>query len=57
MEASAPPAEIFKAYDIRGIYGDQMDAETAHLIGRAFARVLGRAARQGALRAPGRTRS
>ncbi len=42
MEASAPPAEIFKAYDIRGIYGDQMDTETAHLIGRAFARVLGR---------------
>jgi phosphomannomutase len=42
MEASAPPAEIFKAYDIRGIYGEQMDAETAHLIGRAFARVLAR---------------
>jgi phosphomannomutase len=42
MAATAPPAEIFKAYDIRGIYGDQMDAETAHLIGRAFARVLAR---------------
>jgi phosphomannomutase len=42
VEASAPPAEIFKAYDIRGIYGEQMDAETAHLIGRAFARVLAR---------------
>src|SRR3954462_20440 len=42
MEAAAPPAEIFKAYDIRGLYGEQMDAETAHLIGRAFARVLGR---------------
>src|SRR3954464_13753027 len=42
MEASAPPAEIFKAYDIRGLYGEQMDAETAHLIGRAFARVLAR---------------
>src|SRR3954447_15626491 len=40
MEASAPPAEIFKAYDIRGLYGEQMDAGTAHLIGRAFARVL-----------------
>jgi phosphomannomutase len=42
MEASAPPAEIFKAYDIRGLYGEQMDAGTAHLIGRAFARVLAR---------------
>jgi phosphomannomutase len=42
METSAPPAEIFKAYDIRGLYGEQMDAETAHLIGRAFARVLAR---------------
>src|SRR3954451_19784767 len=42
MEASAPPAEIFKAYDIRGIYGDEMDAGTAHLIGRSFARVLAR---------------
>ena len=34
--------EIFKAYDIRGIYGEEMDGEVAHLIGRAFARVLGR---------------
>jgi phosphomannomutase len=42
MATTAPPAEIFKAYDIRGIYGDQMDAGTAHLIGRAFARVLAR---------------
>ena len=32
--------EIFKAYDIRGIYGDDMDGETAYLIGRGFARVL-----------------
>ncbi len=31
---------IFKAYDIRGIYGEQMDEETARLIGRAFVRVL-----------------
>jgi len=36
------PAGIFKAYDIRGIYGEEMDPETALLIGRAFARVLGR---------------
>jgi phosphomannomutase len=36
------PAGIFKAYDIRGLYGEQMDEGTAHAIGRAFARVLGR---------------
>jgi phosphomannomutase len=42
MEAASPPAEIFKAYDIRGLYGEQMDTGTAHLIGRAFARVLAR---------------
>jgi phosphomannomutase len=34
--------EIFKAYDIRGLYGAEMDETTAHAIGRAFARVLGR---------------
>ncbi|HYM54781.1 MAG TPA: phosphomannomutase/phosphoglucomutase [Solirubrobacteraceae bacterium] len=32
--------EIFKAYDIRGIYGEQIDGELAERIGRAFARVL-----------------
>ena len=37
----APPG-IFKAYDIRGLYGEEMDETTAHAIGRAFARVLGR---------------
>ena len=42
MAISAPPAGIFKAYDIRGLYGEELDAETAHLIGRAFARVLAR---------------
>jgi phosphomannomutase len=36
------PPGIFKAYDIRGIYGSEMDGETAWLIGRAFARVLGK---------------
>ncbi len=36
------PAGIFKAYDIRGIYGEEMDETTAHAVGRAFARVLGR---------------
>jgi phosphomannomutase len=42
MAITAPPAGIFKAYDIRGIYGKEIDTETAHLIGRAFARVLAR---------------
>jgi phosphomannomutase len=36
------PAGIFKAYDIRGLYGSEMDETTAHAIGRAFARVLAR---------------
>ncbi len=32
---------IFKAYDVRGIYGEQIDGNLAEQIGRAFARVLG----------------
>ena len=32
--------EIFKAYDIRGIYGEQIDGEIAEHIGRAFVGVL-----------------
>ena len=40
MAITAPPASIFKAYDIRGLYGSEMDADTAYLVGRAFARVL-----------------
>jgi phosphomannomutase len=32
--------EIFKAYDIRGIYGQDLDAAGAREIGRAFARVI-----------------
>ncbi len=39
MSAIANP-EIFKAYDIRGLYGSEIDADTAELIGRAFARVI-----------------
>ncbi|MGA1213769.1 MAG: phosphomannomutase/phosphoglucomutase, partial [Solirubrobacterales bacterium] len=31
---------IFKAYDIRGIHGSEMDEEDARLIGRAFVEVL-----------------
>jgi phosphomannomutase len=31
---------IFKAYDIRGVYGEEIDASTALDIGRSFARVI-----------------
>ncbi len=34
------PPGIFKAYDIRGIAGQDIDGDTAELIGRAFAHVL-----------------
>jgi phosphomannomutase len=34
------PSEIFKAYDVRGLYGDQIDADVAEEVGRAFVRVL-----------------
>jgi phosphomannomutase len=32
--------DIFKAYDIRGLYGEQIDGRMAEQIGRAFVRVL-----------------
>jgi phosphomannomutase len=35
------PASIFKAYDIRGLYGEEIDGDGAELIGRAFASVIG----------------
>jgi phosphomannomutase len=38
----SPPPEIFKAYDIRGVYGRDLDEDLAEAIGRAFVRVLGR---------------
>jgi phosphomannomutase len=34
--------KIFKAYDIRGLYGEEMDEGTARDIARAFVRVLAR---------------
>jgi phosphomannomutase len=40
MSTVANP-EIFKAYDIRGLYGSDIDAALAELIGRAFAQVIG----------------
>ncbi|HUN78219.1 MAG TPA: phosphomannomutase/phosphoglucomutase [Solirubrobacteraceae bacterium] len=39
MPATLDPG-IFKAYDVRGLYGEQLDGDAAELIGRAFARVL-----------------
>jgi phosphomannomutase len=40
--APLAPSGIFKAYDIRGLYGEEMDETTALAVGRAFARVLAR---------------
>src|SRR5687767_12074891 len=34
------PEDIFKAYDIRGLYGEQIDGDVAEQVGRAFVRVL-----------------
>jgi phosphomannomutase len=43
MDSSAATVDrgIFKAYDVRGIYPDQIDAGVAYRLGRAFARVVG----------------
>jgi phosphomannomutase len=38
---AALPANIFKAYDVRGLYGREIDGDGAELVGRAFARVIG----------------
>ncbi len=35
-----PKPEIFKAYDIRGVYGEDIDTDIAYGIGRAFAQVI-----------------
>jgi phosphomannomutase len=34
------PPEIFKAYDVRGLYPTQIDEQAAYKVARAFARVL-----------------
>src|SRR4051794_33835116 len=34
-------SRIFKAYDVRGIYGDDIDGDTAEAVGRGLARALG----------------
>jgi phosphomannomutase len=41
MAATVSP-DIFKAYDIRGLYGEQIDGDIAERIGHAFANVLSR---------------
>ena len=51
-----PTPEIFKAYDIRGLYGEQIDGDVAEPIGRAFARVLGELAGKPTARAARRPR-
>ena len=35
-----PNPDIFKAYDTRGIHGDDLDPDIAGLIGLAFTRVI-----------------
>jgi phosphomannomutase len=42
--STLPSPDIFKAYDIRGLYGEQIDGELAERIGRAFVEVLGKLA-------------
>ena len=39
--------QIIKAYDVRGIYPDQLDSDLAHAVGAALVRVLKIAARDG----------
>lgn len=39
--------DIIKAYDVRGIVPDQLDADLAHEVGAAFVRVLGIASQDG----------
>ncbi len=42
--ATPVPAQVFKAYDVRGLYGDEIDGDVAELVGRGFARVISRLA-------------
>ena len=37
--------QIFKAYDVRGLYGEQIDGDVAEQVGRAFVRVIADAQR------------
>ncbi len=42
--STRPDPSIFKAYDIRGVAGDEIDAGVAEAIGRSFTRVIGQLA-------------
>ena len=33
--------QVFKAYDVRGVYPDQLDEELAERVGRAFVALTG----------------
>jgi phosphomannomutase len=39
--------DVIKAYDVRGVYPDQLDEDLAYAVGAAFVRVIGAAARDG----------
>lgn len=53
MTVQRVPDKVFKAYDIRGLYPDEIDADAAYLIARAFARVLAAIkSKDGAIEAP-----
>ena len=45
MNATSVDPGIFKAYDVRGLYGDQIDEDVAYRVGNAFAAVI--AAKEG----------
>ena len=40
MASATVDPGIFKAYDVRGLYPDQIDGDVAEQLGRAFIRVL-----------------
>jgi phosphomannomutase len=40
MDALPTPLTCFKAYDIRGRLGDELNTEIAYRVGRAFAEVM-----------------
>ena len=48
---------IFKAYDVRGIYPDEIDEAVAQKIGNAFARFTGAPRRSSSATTCGRRRS
>ena len=41
MTAVRDLTQIIKAYDVRGVYPDQLDAELCERVGAAFAQVVG----------------